>query len=468
MIFTSTAFLPFLAVVFAGYYLLAQARWQVGWLVAASLLFYAYSQPWLLALLLSVAAVDIVCSRRVVTSQQPRAWAAVGVTINLLTLVFFKYNHLLGGLLPSLATRADPVGVLLRMPLPIGISFYVFHGISLLVDTFRKERARAVLASIAHPRDHAANTLLYISFFPQLVAGPIIKAHDFYPQIKAKRLGDIAWQGAIEALILGYFLKMVVADNLNQQTYWLAYPYFLSFSSANLALAMIGYSAQIFADFAGYSLIAIGLARLFGYNLPTNFLFPYIAQTFSEFWTRWHMSLSAWLREYLYYPLGGNRRGAGRTYVNLLTVMTLGGLWHGAAINYAVWGLWHGAALVMERGLRSGRFYTDDGVLISLLRALLVFGVVTLGWLLFKFPSFSDVLTFLGTMARNTGLPLSRLTALMTVIYIVPVVLYHLHYLLTRRGRGLAPVPRSAVFGMMLAAILLNPGPPQTFIYFQF
>lgn len=474
MLFTSAAFFVFLGIVFLGYYLPAMRAFQIPWLVAASLFFYAFSQPALLLLLLAVASIDIVCSHRIVTAAQPRLWAFFGVAANLLVLAFFKYNHLFASLFTSLTAQSDPFRALFLLPLPIGISFYTFHGISMLVDTFRQEPTRSVVGSARNFAGHTRNSLLYISFFPQLIAGPIMKAHDFYPQIGPKHLRAIDWDGAIEAIIVGYFLKVCVADNLSQQTNWLAYPFFLGFSRPNLVLVVLGYSAQIFSDFAGYSLIAIGLGKLFGYNLPTNFCFPYISETFAEFWTRWHMSLSAWLREYLYFPLGGNRKGRRRTYLNLMTVMTLGGLWHGAAISYAVWGCWHGCALVLERLCSHGRFYRSRNVIARCLRGLLVFAVVSVGWLLFKLPNFHDVLAFIGALARNEGISISRTNAIMILIYSSPVAFYHLHYVLKRRALelgqsyGLGRTSRSIVFGLLCAAIVLNPGPPQTFIYFQF
>jgi alginate O-acetyltransferase complex protein AlgI len=474
MLFTSAAFFLFLAIVFLVYYLPAMAPWQLPWLVAASLFFYAFSQPYLVLLLLIVAVVDIACSHRIAMSTRPRFWAICGVLANLLVLAFFKYNHLFASLFTSLTSQSDPFRALFLLPLPIGISFYTFHGISLLVDTFRQEPTRSVVRSARNFTGHVGNTLLYISFFPQLIAGPIMKAHDFYPQIATKRLHDIDWDGAIEALIVGYFLKVFIADNLSQQTNWLAYPYFLNLSSLNLLLVLLGYSAQIFADFAGYSLIAIGLGKLFGYNLPTNFFFPYISETFAEFWTRWHMSLSAWLREYLYFSLGGNRKGRGRTYFNLMAVMTLGGLWHGAAISYAVWGCWHGCALVLERACSHTGFYRSRHVAMRVLRGALVFCVVTAGWLLFKLPNFHDVIAFFAALVRNGDLAISRTNAVMILIYSSPVALYHLHYLVKRHilelGRTycLGRTTRSVGFGLLCAAIALNPGPPQTFIYFQF
>ncbi|MFN9911764.1 MAG: MBOAT family O-acyltransferase, partial [Pirellulaceae bacterium] len=219
--------------------------------------------------------------------------------------------------------------------------FYTFHGISLLVDVFRGRNLETFERDKSLYR-HLADTLLYLVFFPQLIAGPIIKAKEFYPQVTLKSIRQVDYQGSVRLLILGLFLKTVVADNLSEQTFWIAYPYFLGKSSADLLLLLYGYSAQIFADFAGYSLIAIGLARLLGYQLPDNFHFPYLASSIGEFWRRWHISLSSWLCDYLYIPLGGNQKGAVRTYFNLIIVMFLGGLWHGAAWSFAIWGLWHG------------------------------------------------------------------------------------------------------------------------------
>src|ERR1051326_3529929 len=398
MLFTSGWFFLFLGITFAGYYL--AWRWQLCWLILASLVFYAWQNPWLLILLLAAAAADVIASRRIIVSPHPRAWAIAGVSFNVGLLAFFKYNHLLDASFPSLAASAgDPLKLLLALPLPIGISFYTLHGISLLLDTLSDGTARRDVASARGFGQHAANTVLYVSFFPQLIAGPITKAHQFYPQIGAKKFAAIDWDGAAAALVIGYFLKSVVADNLAQQTFWLAYPHFLSFSSIDLIQLLLGYGMQIFADFAGYSLIAIGLAKLFGYNLPENFRFPYISESFSEFWTRWHISLSSWMREYLYFPLGGNRKGRLRTYLNLMAVMCIAGLWHGAAISYAVWGAWHGAALTIERML--GGTQASRALVLRVLRGMLVFAVVTAGWLLFKLPHFSDVQAYAGALLSN-------------------------------------------------------------------
>jgi alginate O-acetyltransferase complex protein AlgI len=478
MLFTDRIFFVLLAATFAFYYLGRSTVWQISVLLIASLVFYAYSQPYLLILLACSALLSTVTSYQVERAQgdaSRRAWAIAGVMINLLVLAFFKYDRLFA------ATFLAPhpggfLGSLLAIPLPVGISFYTFHGISLVVDVFRARAGGQTASPLGRERgflDHSMRTFVYLTFFPQLVAGPIIKAKDFYPQMHARLFRDIHWYGVVKALIIGFFLKSVVADNLAQQTFLLQPPYCYSYSALNLAVILFAYSIQIFSDFAGYSLIAIGLARLFGYALPDNFRFPYIAQTFSEFWTRWHMSLSAWLRDYVYYPLGGNRKGRHRTYVNLLLVMTLGGLWHGAGWSYAIWGLWHGTALAVERAFRATRFYISEAFWAKLLRWALVFLVVTLGWVLFKLPDFTQVRELALVFWQNRHMKFAVGSAFQIFAYSFPVIAYHLLYKLRANPPG--PVAslwsmraEGPLLGVMLGVIVLQAGNPTPFIYFQF
>src|ERR1700736_844085 len=313
MLFNSVIFTFLVAVTFALYYLPFVSRWQIYVLIVSSFIFYSYEQPVLLLLLLASIAINVITSYLVAVDkpQRQRLWAVIGVALNVGVLLFFKYgplfaNSFFGGAATSIGR------FLITIPLPIGISFFTFQGISLVVEVFRDQQHRDDSVPRVVPRnfmDHLANTALFKSFFPYLVAGPIVKAHEFYPQIEAKEFRNIRWEAAFRALTVGYFLKMVVADNMKDATFWIEFPFFMNDSTLTLTALIFGYSMQIFSDFAGYSLIAIGLGHLFGYALPTNFNFPYISRSFSEFWTRWHISLSSWLREYLYYPLGGNRRG---------------------------------------------------------------------------------------------------------------------------------------------------------------
>lgn len=474
MLFNSFPFLLLVLVTLGLYYLPALRRYQIGILILSSGVFYAYGQPWLLLLLLLSAGITGICSYRVLNHTDPirrRVWAVAGVLSNLLVLAFFKYNKLIASaMVDDLSNLGGAGQAVLTLALPIGISFYTFQGISLMVDVFRRGTQELMdgLPVNSGYQQHLGRTLLYITFFPQLVAGPIVKAHDFYPQIQTKLLSQVDWALAVRAMITGYFLKMVIADNLHDQTFWIAYPYFLSRSSIDLAALLFGYSMQIFADFAGYSLIAIGVAALFGYRLPQNFNFPYIAQSVAEFWRRWHISLSSWLREYLYYSLGGNRKGRARLYLNLMIVMFLGGLWHGAAWSYAVWGAWHGVALAVERPLLNSGFYTSQHVVMKVLRIGLIFLFVSLSWLLFKLPEFTQVVQYLKALGSNLGKGISLPMLSVIMMYSLPVIAYHLLYL-WRSRRSETRIPASgALYGVMLFAIVYNSGTQNAFIYFQF
>lgn len=392
----------------------------------------------------------------------------LGVIFNLAILTFFKYSPLISSTLnKEFNLNNSFVDVLLTIPLPIGISFYTFEGISLLLDLYKGKTVMDMESGSFST--HLKRTAFFISFFPHLIAGPILKARDFYPQINFKRFKDIRWEDAVKKLILGFFLKMVIADNLNNITHDIAFPFFQGYSTANLVLLLFGYSMQIFADFAGYSLIAIGLGALFGYNLPKNFDFPYISASFSEFWRRWHISLSTWLRDYLYIPLGGNKKGELRTYFNLFIVMFLGGLWHGASWSYAVWGSMHGFFLMMERKFRKEK--PADGKR-KPLAVFFVFFIVTTLWLLFKLTDFTHFLLYFKAMGQNTRLPIKfGLDQLSILFFSLAVILYHLIYLRYQSSSGLekkSPNLEVLLYSIMLFAIIVSSGPQGSFIYFQF
>src|SRR6476646_144804 len=338
MTFTSWQFGVFAAIVFAAYYQPALRAFQVQLLVFASLFFYGYGQPELLALL--AVAVFGTYLFLILALRDRKIWLPAGIAFNLALLAFFKYKLLfIDPASPSLVGFA-PADFLLRLPLPIGISFFVFHNISLLVDLTKKSEIR---------RPDLNEAFLYIIFFPQLVSGPITRAEKFLPQIKEKHLAEVDFVEAAKWILTGYFFKLYVANNLNGMTVYMDFPLYETVRLEDKWLLVLLYSYQIYADFFGYTAIAIGLGLLFGYRLPINFNLPYISTSFSEFWTRWHFSLSTWLRTYLYVPLGGNRHGLWRTCLNLMIVMGLGGLWHGAGVSYLMWGLLHGLLLVLER-----------------------------------------------------------------------------------------------------------------------
>jgi alginate O-acetyltransferase complex protein AlgI len=333
------------------------------------------------------------------------------------------------------------------VPLPIGISFYTFQGISLVIDTYKEKT----------PKEYKYIPL-YLSFFPQLVAGPIVKARDFLPQIATKYIKHIQWELATKQLITGYFLKMVVADNLSNYTAFMVYPYLENISSINLLALLFAYSLRIFSDFAGYSLIAMGIASLFGYRLPINFNYPYISRSLSEFWTRWHITLSSFLKEYLYFPLGGNKVSNTRIYVNLMLTMTLGGLWHGASWAFALWGIYHGLLLCTERILHL-RNTT------SLLSLCYVFILVTFGWLFFVFEDLSDIVYYLGGMCTQWNKPLVLSQLFYIALYSIPILGYYLI------GLGKIRCHRHFItflYASMLFFTLWNSGPTSPFVYFRF
>lgn len=476
MLFNSWEYGALLISTFFIYYLSKRETFQVRTLVFSSLIFYGFNNPWLLILLLFSALLNSLTSFKVAKSEmrsEALIWATGGVTLNLLILGFFKYTPLIADSISESWRQNDGVGhFLTQIPLPIGISFFTFQGISLLVDVYRERYSISKQLPISSLGKHSMKTLFFIVFFPQLIAGPIVKAHDFYFQIRPKFLKDINWAFVIHNLVMGYFLKIVIADNLKDQTFWISYPYFQTLSSIDLLAMLLGYSCQIFADFCGYSLIALGCAEMFGYRLIQNFNWPYISRSFSEFWNRWHISLSSFLKEYLYIPLGGNRKGPWRTYLNLFIVMFLGGLWHGAAWSYAIWGSAHGLLLALER-LLSGRltklFDWIPAKILVCLQIILVFSAVSFIWLLFRLPNFSEVLLFCKAILNNFAIPPGKTRVLLNLIYCLPIFLLHIYqFFKLERNFRINPNLKFVAYVFMFYLILTNGGNQGEFIYFQF
>lgn len=474
MLFNSWQFLGLVMATIIFYYLPILKKCQIYILLAASFLFYAYDNLWMLFLLLLSALINASMSYATVYLKHARWYAIVGVLSNLFILALFKY----GGLLSfSFFNPRHGIGHLLCMlPLPLGVSFYTFSGISMVVDTYRGKSGRTTVIDISFFK-HLRNTLLYICFFPKLLSGPIIKSKDFICQLKTKNFNAINWLLAFKTLVTGYFLKMVIADNLSDFTFWMNFRYIQDMSSGSLIVMMLGYSIQMFCDFAGYSLIAIGVAALFGYQLPTNFYFPYISSTFREFWKRWHITLSQFLMEYLYISLGGNRKGRTRTYINLLFTMMIGGLWHGAAWSYLVWGTYHGLCLVIERifcGRRENCIQVTKGSkragLSKATSITFVFIMVSFGWLLFKM-SFSEAvhyILYIFTHIDSIFQIESKFSPI--ILYIIPALFYHLIYYFraTKWVKNFVLRYEYIYYGAMLFFLVTNSGSPSSFVYFQF
>jgi alginate O-acetyltransferase complex protein AlgI len=523
MIFNSWTFLTFLIATLAGYYLLPwPGRYrpvcQIGLLTIASYVFYAWHTPWLVIILAASTWINAYVTLRLVRTGTPaeerKKWVTFAIFANLGVLVFFKYASLVVGTFLPQSWWSHWGFDLTQIPLPVGISFFTFQGISLVVDVYRKpsvvledgktkdERRKLSATCLQSGKfinsklstlDSRPSTLFFKvaffkAFFPQLVAGPIVKAHEFIHQIGAKTLASVDWDDAVRKLILGFFLKMVVADNLREATARLHYPEFVGSSCLNLVCLLYAFSIQIFADFAGYSLIAMGLARLLGYELPINFNFPYISRSITEFWRRWHISLSTWLKEYLYIPLGGNRHGELRTYANLIIVMLLGGLWHGAAWSFMIWGGAHGVCLAAERFFgvkvegekvamqKSGKVrYLINGFL-ETIRIFLIFNLVSLLWLLFQLPDFKQVRLYILELVTFSNGGSSPQLFYALVVFGFPIVIYHLwgaaktsHWEpLARCHPQLGSRILNLAYAFLLFLIVTNSGNPGAFIYFQF
>ncbi len=486
MLFNSWEFLVLLLITLLLYYLpwtkgCHGKAWQVTVALLASVIFYGWEDPKLLGILSISCIGNAIATARIIVykiagdEQKVKRWVRLAVILNLGLLAVFKYLPFLVGMMPFLPQNW--ISALKNIPLPIGISFYTFHGISMIVDVARGEVTResdAMLSRGTRFSKGVRDIGFYLLFFPQLVAGPIVKAKQFWPQISAKRWSDIPWVNVVRYLILGFFLKMVVADNLAEQTVTLTKPWLSDLSPLDLIFLLYGYSMQIFADFAGYSLIAIGLAALFGYQFPINFDFPYLSTSITEFWRRWHMSLSAWLRDYLYIPLGGNRKGEKRTYINLFLVMFLGGLWHGAEWKFALWGTLHGLLLGMERFWNRHRSKTANQQK-SGLRAVAgwfyTFHAVTLLWLTFLMQDMNQIAYFFRELlipGRVVGPVVYS-----SILFGSTVVIYHAFGWWREHRKDTFSQFRGSwreavLYGVMLFLLLTNAGPPQGFIYFQF
>jgi alginate O-acetyltransferase complex protein AlgI len=365
-------------------------RLRNGWLFLASCGFYSASSFAFLPVLLTSVLVDFTAGERLAAARDPRArriWLAISIAVNLGILAVFKYaGFLTTNLRGGFGTEAIP---LVELALPIGISFYTFQSMSYTIDLYRGrvDRVRSFW-------DFGA----YVTLFPQLVAGPIVRFSHLQAQLRDHPVDVDRFARGLFSFVVGLAKKLLIADTLAA----LAAPLFAAGPSgmADAWIAMLLFAGQIYFDFSGYSDMAIGLGRLFGFELPKNFDAPYRATSFSDFWRRWHITLSSWLRDYLYIPLGGNRRGLVRTNLNLLVTMLLGGLWHGASWNFVLWGGIHGALLALERALR-GRGLAPPPLVV---RRALVFLAVVVAWTPFKLESFEGTLGWLAAMVGGAGL----------------------------------------------------------------
>ena len=468
MLFHRAPFLLLLLVTFVGYWwVLRTQRARNLWLLAASVVFYAHWNPWLVTLVIATAVYDYRMALAIEDARSERsrrrrlAWA---VAVPLGLLAWFKYTNFLvaQAWLPLSRLGFGAPAPVFHIVLPLGISFYTFETIAYVVDVYRRRMPaeRRVL-----------DYTLFLLFFPHLIAGPIVRADQFLPQIRGARTLD--WSRAeigVRLFVFGMLKKAVVADQLAL----LVDPVFArpdAYATATIWTAVVCYAVQIYCDFSGYSDMAIGAAHLLGIKLPMNFRMPYFSASPAEFWRRWHITLSTWLRDYLYIPLGGNRGGTLSTYRNLLLTMLLGGLWHGAAWTFVAWGAYHGALLALHRAIPwpqwTGRRMLHPA------RVAATFVLVCIGWVLFRAESLGAACTILGRMATpSTGISLSPHVALLTAAILGVVLAAHLIGTFAdvpRFVRALpVPVLGTALAGAVLMARLLAPDTGGAFIYFRF
>jgi alginate O-acetyltransferase complex protein AlgI len=404
LLFTEPTFLfLFLPILLALYFAPAtrtHGPYANGLLLVASVIFYvkgggAFTWLMLASIVFNYWMAIVVARRR----SRGRGWLAFAVAANLVVLGIFKYANFLADNVNTLflALGIHPV-VVPRVLLPIGISFFTFHAISYVIDVHRQD------ATAQKSPVHAA---LYLLLFPQLIAGPIIRYRDIADQLARRTvsLDDLAY--GVRRFVIGLAKKVLIANVVAGPADQIFAMPPAQLSPAHAWLGLICYTLQIYFDFSGYSDMAIGLGRMFGFRFPENFRWPYIARTVQEFWRRWHISLSTWFRDYLYVPLGGNRVAPARTYVNLVTVFFLCGLWHGASWNFVVWGLWHGVFLVAERALarRNHRRSRDRAAaawsaiaMRGVLGRAYAIGVVMIGWVFFRADTLGYAVAFLKAM----------------------------------------------------------------------
>ncbi len=435
MLFNSLDFITFFVVVFTLYWATIRLTGVASSvLLVASLIFYGSWHPLYLLLMVGACAVDFVTGglmHTVKTQRGRKALLLVSLVSNLGILAVYKYFNFfmdslaggatwLDGVLLSLGWIDAPVladatflSVRLDALLPVGISFYTFQAMSYTIDIYRRE-LEPVGVDEGKPWWHPtafARYLLFVTFFPQLVAGPIVRARDLLPQLKVRpKMTDEMGGRGLYLILLGLFKKVVIADylalNLVDRTFTMTE----GFSSVEVLVGVYGYAFQIYCDFSGYSDIAIGTALLLGYRFPENFNAPYVARNLQDFWHRWHISLSTWLRDYLYIALGGNRGAAWKTYRNLMLTMLLGGLWHGAGWNFVIWGALHGCALAVLRWWQRDQARRGLGALLPgtwgrILAIFFTFHYVCLAWIFFRAPTFDEadrVLRQLGQLTWHT------------------------------------------------------------------
>ena len=393
MVFTSYIFVfYFLPIVLLVYYLLPAKRNL--FLLAASYVFYGWWNPWFVVLMFFATAVNFVCGHIIADSpdgsRRRRGALIASVVISLSTLGFFKYfmfaQNNLNHMLEFFGAQALPV---LQITLPVGISFFIFQSLSYSIDVYRRQ---------SPPVRSFSDFACFVALFPQLIAGPIVRYNTIAEQLVTRRHNLEKFSSGVALFLLGFAKKILLANKMGE----LADPVFDAEAPyiIDAWFGVVAYAFQIYFDFSAYSDMAIGLGRMFGFEFPKNFNAPYRADSITDFWRRWHISLSTFLRDYLYVPLGGNRKGPRRTYINLTIVMLLGGLWHGASWVFVIWGAYHGLLLAFERWRGKESLYSR---LPRVVRVGITFVLVLFSWVLFRCPTLDSAIGYFGALFGLAG-----------------------------------------------------------------
>jgi alginate O-acetyltransferase complex protein AlgI len=471
MVFNSLTFIVFFAIVLALHSLPLSWKTRKINLLIASYVFYAAWNPPFVILLWISTVVDWYAAQGLVKAERQshrRAWMLLSVVANLGMLGYFKYGTFL---LQNFRAFMAAVGIDYQPPafdivLPVGISFYTFATMAYTLDIYLRR---------AKPATNFLDYALFVTFFPHLVAGPIMRPTELVPQfVVPRRATSSQLRFGLALMTLGLFQKVVLADGFLGPPAEMIYDSDKIPGALDAWFATLAFSGQIFCDFAGYSTTAIGAALCLGFAMPDNFRFPYAAIGFSDFWRRWHITLSSWLRDYLYIPLGGNRHGEARTYLALMATMLLGGLWHGASWAFVVWGGLHGVYLSAERLLRARFAGYRPGPLALLMFGVLTYALVNVTWVFFRAKSFDKAwLVLKGMFGFNAAArPILPAVHLIMVAGIVGGIVIA-HWLMRERTleSAVARMPASLVsvtWALMLFAIVIEQGAGNAFIYFQF
>lgn len=432
--------------------------------------FFYKSSGFYFFLLLIVTVSDFYIARRVARGKYPRLWLILSLLIDLGLLAYFKYTNFFAGLIAQMiGGNFQPWDIFL----PVGISFYTFKTISYVVDIYRKK---------AQPMESLLDYAFYVSFFPTLLAGPITRATDFGPQIrKPLHISPEMFARGVFFIIIGLFKKAVISDYISQNFVDRIFDNPTLFSGGEVLLGLYGYTIQIYCDFSGYSDMAIGIALLMGYEIPMNFNAPLTADSMTDFWRRWHISLSTWIRDYVYISLGGNRRGKVFMYINQMIAMTACGLWHGASLNFVLWGVIHGALVCIHKFwsqtiMRHDRHYHPSGIR-RFFSVLITFHVITFTWILFRCRDFDSAWIMIKQMVTKFNLSvLPDVFIAYKYVFILMLFALFTHFLpdswqersvkaLQKGGVVLSAVAITIVIFIIMQ---VKSSDVQPFIYFQF